>query len=184
MLCWTYNIFKQRKAKHKNTVNNDKTKGYNFKLYKTIRDNGGWDNWTMVMIEKYPCNDSMEASKRERYYYELLNADLNVYVPSRSINEYQKQYYLKNKDYHTNYYLKNKDKIKNDTKAYRIKNIDTLKTDNKCECGGCYKTYKKAQHLQTKRHLKYLKALNELNELDKRNEVDEIENNEIENKLN
>ena len=29
-----------------------------------MRDNGGWQNWSMIEIEKYPCNDQQEATKR------------------------------------------------------------------------------------------------------------------------
>ena len=40
-----------------------------------IRENEGWNNWSMIEIEKYPCNDKNEACARERYWYELLNAN-------------------------------------------------------------------------------------------------------------
>ena len=70
--------FIKRKAHHKSHCNNINSKKHNLKVYKTIRENGNWDNWNMVEIEKYPCNDSNEACARERYYYELLNAKLNT----------------------------------------------------------------------------------------------------------
>ncbi len=58
--------FKRRKSEHKKKVGNiNDDKSYNFKVYKTIRDNGGWDNWSMIEIEKYPCNDSKKATARE-----------------------------------------------------------------------------------------------------------------------
>ena len=38
-----------------------------------IRKNGGWENWCMIEIEKYPCNDKNEAKARERYWLETLN---------------------------------------------------------------------------------------------------------------
>ena len=30
-----------------------------------IRDNGGWDSFQMLEVEKYSCNDRREAEKRE-----------------------------------------------------------------------------------------------------------------------
>ncbi len=72
--------FMSRKHRHKYRCYNENDGGY-FKIYKTIRDNGGWDNWTMVEIEKYPCADKREACARERYHYEKLNSSLNTNIP-------------------------------------------------------------------------------------------------------
>jgi predicted GIY-YIG superfamily endonuclease len=43
--------FRQRKNEHKSNCNNDNKK-HNFKLYQTIRENGGWENWRMVIIDE------------------------------------------------------------------------------------------------------------------------------------
>jgi hypothetical protein len=82
--------FIRRKTQHKSSC----IKKQNVKLYKTIHDNGGWENWSMIEIEKYPCNDFNEAVARERHWYETLNANLNVQYPSRS----QKEYYNMNRE--------------------------------------------------------------------------------------
>jgi hypothetical protein len=65
--------FTKRKNQHKINYN----KEYNCKLYRTIQDNGGWNNWVMIEIKRFPCNDSNEAKARERFYIEHLNANLN-----------------------------------------------------------------------------------------------------------
>jgi hypothetical protein len=105
--------FTKRKYSHKSACNNENIKNYNLKVYKMIRNNGGWDNWTMLVIEKFPCDDIHEATLRERYWYELLNANMNTQVPSQSIEEYKKEYYIANKDAHREYkkeyYIANKD---------------------------------------------------------------------------
>ena len=78
------------------------------KIYQIIRDNGGWDNWSMIMIENFPCNNNLEASMRERYWYEELNGNMNTRKPYRSKEEekeYNKEY---NKEYQKKYYLKRK----------------------------------------------------------------------------
>ena len=82
--------FTQRKHGHKSKYNSNKTHIYNRKVYVMIRKNGGFDNWEMIEIEKYPCEDSNEATTRERYYYELLNASMNSQSPNASNKEYVK----------------------------------------------------------------------------------------------
>lgn len=76
--------FNSRKARHKHACYSKEGRKQNYKIYKIIRDNGGWDNWTMVEIEKYPCNDRLEASSRERFWYEDLNSSLNTQIPYAS----------------------------------------------------------------------------------------------------
>jgi hypothetical protein len=86
--------FTKRKNAHKTNCNNANSKHYNLKVYKIIRENGGWVNWSMIEIEKFECTDANEAKARERYYLELLNAQLNSSIPGRS----QKEYFEANKD--------------------------------------------------------------------------------------
>ena len=64
------------------------------KVYKFIREHGGWDDWQMVLVEKTPCNDKIEAVKFENEYYEKLGGTLNSNVPART----KKQYYVDNKN--------------------------------------------------------------------------------------
>jgi hypothetical protein len=70
-------LWRCRKSNHKRACNIPENKDYNALIYKTIRDNGGWDNWEMIEIEKYPCADANEARARERYWTEQLTGGLN-----------------------------------------------------------------------------------------------------------
>jgi hypothetical protein len=124
--------FTRRKNNHKSICNNENNKKFNFKVYQMIRENGGWSNWSMIEIEKYPCLDGNEARLRERYWYEFLNGVLNSCVPGGiDIKEYQKKYCdtnkktlaLKNKQYQE----LNKDKLKNKWSEYRELNKDKIK---------------------------------------------------------
>ena len=54
---------------------------YKCKLYETIRNNGGWSNWTMEIISFFNCQDHYEARKKEQEYFVLLNATLNSIEP-------------------------------------------------------------------------------------------------------
>ena len=73
--------FVQRKSAHKNSCKNPKSSNYPVKLYKTIRECGGWDNWNMEIIAFHNCADSRDARKTEQEYYEKLDATLNSIQP-------------------------------------------------------------------------------------------------------
>ena len=45
--------FIKRKSGHKRTWINEKNKYHNLNIYKFIRENGGWDNWNMLVLKKY-----------------------------------------------------------------------------------------------------------------------------------
>ena len=86
--------FYRRKQEHKSICNNSNIKNYNLNVYKFIRANGNWDNWDMIIIEKFECNDKLELHKQERYWLENLQASLNSQIPNRS----KKEHYDNNKD--------------------------------------------------------------------------------------
>jgi len=106
----TTNMVKRR-HKHKQSSCNPNNKEYNQKKYQYIRDNGGWDNWRMILVEKYPCNDIDEALVRERYWVKELKTTLNQNEPCRTKQEY---------------YLDNKEKISEYKKEYRDNNKEKI----------------------------------------------------------
>jgi hypothetical protein len=73
--------FKSRKAEHKYACLNENSKSHNLKVYKFIRENGGWDNFDFEIVEEYPCNNKREAEIREHYWYFLLKSTLNEISP-------------------------------------------------------------------------------------------------------
>jgi hypothetical protein len=129
--------FRARKCAHKGNCNNTNGTKYNYNVYKFIRDNGGWDNWTMVQIEQYEAKDRRDLHSRERYHFEQLTATLNNNVPNQSSKESYKKYCdnhkeeLKikrqlykenNKDQIKLYRDNHKDQIRLYQKEYREKN--------------------------------------------------------------
>ncbi len=90
--------FRGRKNCHKNKCNSINDKSYNRYVYRFIRDNGGWLNWTMIELEKVDCDDCKILHKREREWLEKLGASLNKNIPNRTKKEYQKNHYENNKD--------------------------------------------------------------------------------------
>lgn len=62
---------KRRKFEHQQRTNANEPR----LVYKTIRENGGWAAWTMVLVEKFPCANGLEAQARERKWIEELGAE-------------------------------------------------------------------------------------------------------------
>ena len=150
----TCNELKVRKYQHKSHCNNDKSKKYNINVYKFIRENGGFENWDIVIIEKYKeCNDKLELHQRERYYLELLGATLNSQIPNRS----QKEWHEDNKEHKKQYREYNKDKIKEKDKDYYQKNKEHKKeyykeyNKEKVKCNICNKEMTKNSLTRHKR---------------------------------
>lgn len=114
--------FTKRTKQHKYYCTNKNNKIYNYKVYQFIRENGGWDNFDIVLVEKVKVNDSYQLKKQERKYIEQLNATLNINIPTRTQKEWyevnkdrilekKKDYHEVNKDKLKEYYENNKDKI-------------------------------------------------------------------------
>ena len=135
--------FVNRKHNHKSSINNEASKQYNYKLYQTIRENGG--AWDMQPHSEYPCESKIQMNIEEERVRIELSADLNSQscygFDTEKIAQYQKEYRLKNKDklseYIKEYYLKNKDKFA----EYKINNKDK------------HREYMKAYHLKKKNEL-------------------------------
>jgi len=111
--------FEKRKNKHISVCNNPTANGYNIKLYQTIRDNGGFDNWNMDIIYHYKdCKNRRDAQVMEQVFIEKLNANLNM-VRSHLDEEVKKE---ENKKYRE----ENKEKISERMKKYREENKEYL----------------------------------------------------------
>ena len=144
--------FYNRKSNHKYKCNSENDKNYNLNIYNCIRVNGGWDNWSMIEIEKFPCKDSMEARSRESYWCEQLNATLNSnkpYLTNNEIKAYQSEYKLNNKDKILEYYQNNKNKI-----------AEYYKQKQECVCGSKYTINHKQKHLKSNKHLVFINNKN------------------------
>tara|TARA_R110000772_G_scaffold261330_1_gene379741 strand:+ start:212 stop:772 length:561 start_codon:yes stop_codon:yes gene_type:complete len=114
--------FKMRKYHHKSDCNNENSKNYNYYNYQFIRDNGGFDNFDMILIENVSCNSKRELLKIERDYIDKLKPSLNTTKPYITEDERKirhrkisKKKYEKYKDklleYRKQYYEKNKNQI-------------------------------------------------------------------------
>lgn len=146
--------FKQRKNTHKHYCYNENDIKYNQYVYKFIRDNGGWDNWSMIQIEERNCKDKREAESTEQYWIEQLGASLNTNKPYAMCKEDEKlykkiwyeekkdyvlekakQHYEENKEtklvYQKQYSQENKEAIAERQKEYREKNKEQISEQKK-----------------------------------------------------
>jgi hypothetical protein len=80
--------FNRRKQQHKSRCITENNKSY---VYHFIRNNGGWANFDMVEVEKCNVNDKHELHKRERYWIETLNSELNGQIPTQTQKEYNQK---------------------------------------------------------------------------------------------
>jgi hypothetical protein len=124
--------FRLRKSQHKSACNKEQSIKHNLRVYKFIRDNGGWENWDMIVIAKQSCVDELEARAIERNHIETLCATLNSNIPGRTISEYRELHKDKTFEANKKYYAENKEAILASQAEYyqlnREKIIETVKT--------------------------------------------------------
>ena len=156
--------FKNRNRQHKCTCNTNINRHYKHNVYQFIRNNGGWDNWNMVEVEKYNATDKLSQLKRERYWLEYYNATLNSQIPSRTGAEYTKYYYNEHIEHIQKYREENREHSKEYFKERYIQNKEQINKRNNekitCECGVIYSKCNLTRHKKTKKHLNAINAIN------------------------
>ena len=158
--------FTCRKNAHKYSCCNENNKKYNLNVYKYIRDNGGWNEWKMIEIENFPCENKRKAEAREQYWMCQFKSKLNSMksiITKEEKEEYNKQYRIDNADklkkLKKQWCIDNAEKLKEQKKQYQIDNADKIKEKLNCDCGGKYTYSYKSKHVKTKKHLNYLHNL-------------------------
>lgn len=73
----TIRSFSERRGGHKKACNNKKWLDHNHYKYKFIRDNGGWNNWRMTVIEYIDVEDENDLRLYEQLWIDTLNPTLN-----------------------------------------------------------------------------------------------------------
>jgi hypothetical protein len=161
--------FKERRKGHKRLCNNEKHKSYNIYVYKFIRDNGGWDNWTMIELHKYPCNDRRELECEENRVMMELQSQLNSnrpYITEEEIREYKKNYIEEHKEErkikNQIYREEHKEEFNEKSKKYYEdhKEIVKMKHKEKIVCDNCGVITRKcaiARHKKSQRCLDFKK---------------------------
>ena len=151
----TTNLY-ERKRRHKTCCNNnsEKNTSYNRKVYRIIRENGGFDNWKFEILETANLKNKYEAFTLEGSYIEKLKPLCNFELPGQFIDnniqkykhknyeknkekilERGKTYYKENKEdkleYQKNYAKENKEKVADYQKEYQKKNKEEISKQKK-----------------------------------------------------
>ena len=104
--------FKRRKWGHKSNCNNENSPVYNSPVYKFIRCNGGWQNWSIHVIDCITSKDKEIYEKCERKYIrDNKEIALNFIIPGRTKKEYCQDNKEKISDYKKEWYQDNIEKI-------------------------------------------------------------------------
>jgi hypothetical protein len=141
--------FVKRKKVHMSSCMKSNNSNHNCKVYQVIRNNGGWDNWQMMIIAFYNCKDLYEARQKEQYHYIELKATLNSVEP------------MKTEQIHSNITECIKDECDDGCDKVEELHIHSNKTNNnKFVCVGCdFRCSKQSNynmHLSTNKHKKII----------------------------
>jgi hypothetical protein len=128
---------KSRNDSHRRSCNNTNNPKYNYKVYNTIRENGGWKNWKMVELDKIFQISKRDAEMREEELRKQLRVSLNsqrCFITDEERRQYQtnslRERRHKNPDLFNKkqreYREKNKDEINEKAREYREKNKERI----------------------------------------------------------
>ena len=182
-LCYvgsTVNI-KERRRNHVSNCYNENSNRYNLKLYKTIREYGGWCEFKMIEIARVEQLTLTEAHQIEEGFrvelkstmntnkcyttaeqYRIDNADKSKQYRidnNEKLKQYDKQYRIDNADKRKQYRIDNNEKLKQYDKQYKIDNADKMKEKYTCDCGGKYTLSNISRHHKSNKHQKYIQSL-------------------------
>jgi hypothetical protein len=128
--------FKKRIAEHKSNCNTPNSKKFNYKLYKTIREHNGFENFIFDIIESINTDDKLIVLKREQELMIKYNSNLNnnrSFISDEDKKQYQKQYRIDNR---------HKILLKNNEKYI-------------CACGREYTFTNRKRHTKSSQHKKF-----------------------------
>jgi len=173
--------YNQRLSDHKSKCNNPNNDEYNKKVYQHIRENSGFDNFEIEIIEYFPCDSKLELEIREDFWMNTLQSTLNCKRAGldQSKKEYLKEYREANKEYlsekHKEWREKNKEQIAEQKKQYCEKNKEQIAKRKKeyyeknkeqiwlkrkekytCVCGKIYTHNNKSRHYNSEFHLDFI----------------------------
>lgn len=120
------------------------------------------DNFNIILVEKYPCNDNIELRQRERYYYDLFECvnKIKPYASEIEQKETEKKYNQNYRDEHkpeiNKYKINYRNEHRNEIKKYNDEHKEKYSTKILCNCSKTYTYGHTSRHLKSKKHLKYV----------------------------
>jgi len=82
------NDYSRRKSQHKKNCYNRVSKKYHFRLYRFIRENGGFDNFEFELLYEFECETFRDGRLKELEFVEKLNPSLNKIRPVKIIQDF------------------------------------------------------------------------------------------------
>jgi len=132
------NDFHNRMTQHKSVCFNKKSNGYQFRIYKTIREHG-WEMFDKFIIDVCVTDDRDVLEEMEKQYIIDLNPPLNMVDYTFDRKEYQRQYnayYIREHAERERlrklrYRTENHEKVRQSSRQYKIDNRDRLNADKR-----------------------------------------------------
>jgi len=90
-----------RKALHKSDYYNVSSPRHKLQIYEFIRNNGDWNNFVMILVEEFSCENKRQLDQREQYWKEIYQDNIGInrsFISSEQKIELNKQYYKENKE--------------------------------------------------------------------------------------
>ena len=163
-----------RKRSHKSNCNNPNHKSHNNLLYITMRENGGFENFKMVILGTAEQLTKREAQAIEEEYRKKEQATLNMnrcYITDEQKKQYNKQYHQDHKqdllEKQKQYRQDHKQEIAEQIKQYRQKHKTEIteqrkqyRQDHKQEIAEKEKQYRQdnKEEIKIRNRMNYLKA--------------------------
>jgi hypothetical protein len=138
---------RKRLHEHKRDFKKWKDGQYNYVTSFQVIEN---ENYDIVLIEEFPCDNKEQLHARERYYIETMEC-VNKIIPTRTEKEYKRQYRQANREEIAEkgkqYYQANQEKIK-------------AKASEKilCKCGSLVSRGHISDHRKSKKHINWFNS--------------------------
>jgi vacuolar-type H+-ATPase subunit I/STV1 len=94
------------------------------KLYKFIRETGGWENWSMQMLNFFNCANRTEALQKEQEYFVSLKATLNSIEPLPEPKTKAKEEVVEVNEAENVENAEEADEVENDEEAEEVENAE------------------------------------------------------------
>jgi hypothetical protein len=120
-----------RKRVHKSYSKPNSRLSY-LKVYQVINNNGGYDNWDIIVLEEFEWEEELSRQK-ERYYYDLYKPSLNIKIPNRTHTECVSAYAQTQKS----------------KQSRHVRKVEKIT----CLCGMVVSRGSMSEHLKRSRHL-------------------------------
>ena len=108
------------------------------------------NNFEMILIEDYPCENKNQLERRERHFIETMEC-INKVKPAQTREEHLEY----NRQYDRQYRKDHKEEISKINRDYRQKHKEERSALTNCECGGKYKHQSRSTHFKTNKHTSY-----------------------------